>query len=110
MKATALAQLRSKKLVERPILPPATPAEAASPQIGKPRSESRRTTATMSLYPADLARMKEIRRILEDSGIKRVSDSEAVRIALRQVTLDPSDLSTAYQAMLTDDQRRKQDT
>ena len=104
MNATALTQLRSQKLIERPSLPTSEHVEA-KPAAAK--SESRRTTATMSLYPTDLSRMKEIRRVLEDGGIKRVSDSEAVRVALRQVALEPTALAAAYQAMLADDQRRK---
>ena len=104
MKANALTQLRSQKLIERPVLPAPGHVEA-KPAAAK--AENRRTTATMSLYPTDLSRMKEIRRVLEDSGIKRVSDSEAVRVALRQVALEPTALAAAYQAMLTDDQRRK---
>ncbi len=110
MKANALTELRSQKLAGKP--PTAEAPRALSVVPGKSDSKSggtRRTTATMSLYPADLDRLKEIRRKLEDHGIKRVSDSEAVRVALRHVELSADELVAAYRAMQADDQRRKQE-
>jgi hypothetical protein len=107
MKADALAELRSKKLAttptaaELPLIPVRSSVELRNPNVGVGR-----TTATMSLYSADLERLKEIRRKLEDSGIKRVSDSEAVRVALRHVSLNLEGLITAYRAMQSDDRRR----
>lgn len=109
MKADALAELRSQKLTAKPKTaepqgtPSAVPAMRRSADVG-----IKRATATMSLYPADLDRLKEIRRKLEDSGIKRVSDSEAVRVALRHVSLDLDELVAAYRSMQLDDRRRKQ--
>ncbi len=108
MKADALTRLRSQKLISKPVLPAPASLLLADGRAKRTEASLRRTTSTMSLYPADVARMKEIRRVLEDSGIKRVSDSEAVRVALRQVSVDASVLVVAYRAMLTDDQRRRQ--
>ena len=108
MKADALTELRSQKLTTRPkaadlpVVQPVAPSVSKSASVGVTR-----TTSTMSLYPADLDRLKEIRRMLEDNGIKRVSDSEAVRVALRHVSLDPEELVAAYRAMQPDDGRRK---
>lgn len=111
MKADALAELRSKKLTAKPKVAESHPVPAATraaPRIKSARAS--RTTATMSLYPADLDRLKEIRRKLEDSGIKRVSDSEAVRVALRHVSLSADQLVSAYRMMQADDGRRKQES
>lgn len=109
MKADALAELRSKKLTSKPKTVEAPPIPVAPRVISmKENAVAGRTTATMSLYPADLDRLKEIRRKLEDSGIKRVSDSEAVRVALRHVSLSSDQLVSAYLAMQVDDGRRKQ--
>ncbi len=108
MKADALTELRSQKLATKPKVAEPQTAQALAPSISRSTSIAvTRTTSTMSLYPADLDRLKEIRRMLEDNGIKRVSDSEAVRVALRHVSLDPEELIAAYRAMQTDDGRRK---
>jgi hypothetical protein len=66
-----------------------------------------RANITVSLYPPDLARLKSIRRILEDSGIRRASDSDATRIAIRLATMDPTALLAAYRAMQMDDKRKR---
>ena len=108
MKADALTELRSQKLTTKPKAVEPRAVQRVTPSVSKSASVSvTRTTSTMSLYPADLDRMKEIRRMLEDNGIKRVSDSEAVRVALRHVSLDPEELVAAYRAMQADDGRRK---
>ena len=112
MKANALTELRSQKLTVKPKYsesssPPPTPAN--SPSLRRASEGIHRTTATMSLYPADIDRLKEIRRKLEDNGIKRVSDSEAVRVALRHVELSADELVAAYHSMQADDRRRKQE-
>ena len=111
MKANALTELRSQKLLVKPkASEPMPPPDATV--VANPKSDSggtHRTTATMSLYPADIDRLKEIRRKLEDNGIKRVSDSEAVRVALRHVELSADELIAAYRAMQADDRRRKQE-
>ena len=111
MKANALTELRSQKLLVKPKAsePVSPPADTI---VLSPKSDKggiHRTTATMSLYPADIDRLKEIRRKLEDNGIKRVSDSEAVRVALRHVELSADALVAAYRAMQADDRRRKQE-
>ncbi len=112
MKANALTELRSQKLLVKPKASEPVPPPAVATIVPGPKSESggtHRTTATMSLYPADIDRLKEIRRKLEDNGIKRVSDSEAVRVALRHVELSADALVAAYRAMQADDRRRKQE-
>ena len=112
MKANALTELRSQKLLVKPkasepVLSPPTATSTPRPKMES--GGTHRTTATMSLYPADIDRLKEIRRKLEDNGIKRVSDSEAVRVALRHVELSADELVAAYRAMQADDRRRKQE-
>ena len=112
MKANALTELRSQKLLVKPkasepVLSPPTVTNTPTPKMES--GGTHRTTATMSLYPADIDRLKEIRRKLEDNGIKRVSDSEAVRVALRHVELSAHELVAAYRAMQADDRRRKQE-
>lgn len=108
MKADALTELRSQKLTAKPKATEPQAIQSIVPHVTKGASVGvSRTTSTMSLYPADLDRLKEIRRMLEDNGIKRVSDSEAVRVALRHVSLNPEELVAAYRAMQTDDGRRK---
>ncbi len=112
MKANALTELRSQKLLVKPKAPEpvlSPPAATVAPKPKSDRGGTHRTTATMSLYPADIDRLKEIRRKLEDNGIKRVSDSEAVRVALRHVELSTDELVAAYRAMQADDRRRKQE-
>ena len=112
MKANALTELRSQKLLVKPKASEAVPSPPTATIAPNPKSDSggtHRTTATMSLYPADIDRLKEIRRKLEDNGIKRVSDSEAVRVALRHVELSADELIAAYRAMQADDRRRKQE-
>ena len=112
MKANALTELRSQKLMVKPKAPESLPPPPAATSRPSPKPESggiHRTTATMSLYPADIDRLKEIRRKLEDNGIKRVSDSEAVRVALRHVEVSADELGSAYRAMQADDRRRKQE-
>ena len=108
MKADALTELRSQKLTAKPKAVGPRAVQPVAPSVPKGASVGvMRTTSTMSLYPTDLDRLKEIRRMLEDNGIKRVSDSEAVRVALRHVSLDPEALVAAYRAMQADDGRRK---
>ena len=108
MKADALTELRSQKLTAKPKVTEPQAIQPVVTSVTKGASVgATRTTSTMSLYPADLDRLKEIRRMLEDNGIKRVSDSEAVRVALRHVSLNPKELVAAFRAMQADDGRRK---
>ena len=88
MKANALTELRSQKLMVKPKAPESQPPP---------------------LVATGVPSLKSIRRKLEDNGIKRVSDSEAVRVALRHVELRADELVAAYRAMQADDRRRKQE-
>lgn len=115
MKADALAALRSQKLADKPKAAE-SPLIQVAPQSDKPlksvtkpkKKREIRTTSTMSLYPTDLQQIKKIRRLLEDTGVKRVSDSEAVRVALRVILLEKDNLVEAYDEMSLEDGRKKQ--
>ena len=113
MKADALAALRSQKLADKPKAAESPLIQIASkpnkPVESPPRPKKKkevRTTSTMSLYSTDLQQIKKIRRLLEDSGVKRVSDSEAVRVALRVILLEKETLMDAYDEMSLEDGRK----
>lgn len=118
MKADALTALRSHKLAEKPKAAESPLIQAAVeehekpkliPKLPKPkRVKELRTTSTMSLYSPDLSQLKKIRRMLEDAGVNRVSDSEAVRVALRVIPFEKDLLLAAYQNMSQEDGRKKQ--
>jgi hypothetical protein len=68
----------------------------------------RRTTRGMSIsvYPADEDRIKEIQHALLAHGV-HVSDSEAIRLHLRSAPIEVPKLLAARELMASEDQRRR---
>ena len=60
---------------------------------------------SVSLYPPDLRRLDEIRDFMRSQGVRRLSDSEALRLACRRSALD-AELRQLYEDMLQEDGRR----
>ena len=75
-----------------------------SPQPPEPSGRSQKCSIT--LYQTDLDILDRIRDHLRRSGIRNLSDSEAVRLACRTVTFDER-LTEIYSALKRDDGRRR---
>ena len=91
--------------------PPAPAPDPAEPI----KNETIRASATrpegvnkisVSLYAADLARLDEIKDYMRSRGARKVTDSEAIRLAVRSAGIDP-ELENQYDSMRTEDLRRK---
>lgn len=61
---------------------------------------------SITVYPADFARLNEIKHVMLREGIRVLNDSVAVRLAVRTVALDPTLLRKAYDTMILEDKRR----
>lgn len=61
---------------------------------------------SITVRAADLKRLNQIKRVMLDEDVRMVSDSLAIRLAVRTVALDPKLLREAYDAMLSEDKRR----
>lgn len=59
-----------------------------------------------ALYPPDLARIDAIRDYIQHASGHRITSSQAVRLALRSVALDPA-MVTVLDAMRSEDGRGK---
>ena len=62
---------------------------------------------SITLYQRDLDILDKIRVYLRQKGIRNLSDSEALRLACRTVSVDDRLIET-YEAMKLDDGRRRQ--
>lgn len=61
---------------------------------------------SVSLYPPDLRRLDEIRAyMLKTRGVRKLSDSEALRLACRRLEID-AQLAKLYDEMRLEDGRR----
>jgi hypothetical protein len=61
---------------------------------------------SVSLYQRDLRRLDEIKEFMQKRGVRNVSDSEALRLAVRGIELGEG-LLGVYQEMLGEDGRRR---
>jgi len=61
---------------------------------------------SISLYPADIDRIDQIKAYLLKRGIRNLADSEAIRLAVRLVEIGDGLVST-YEGMRDEDRRRK---
>lgn len=62
---------------------------------------------SVSLYPSDIERLEEIRSVMRRYGVRKLTDSEALRLACRAVKIDES-LVEIHRQMQSGDLRRKQ--
>jgi hypothetical protein len=61
---------------------------------------------SITLYQTDLKILDEIRNYLRRFGVRKLSDSEALRLACRTIVFNEK-LLTTYETMSVDDGRRK---
>lgn len=73
----------------------------------EPVGPGRAMKVSVSLYPRDMAALDDIKLFMAGCGFRNLSDSEALRLACRQVKLAAS-LISDYQEMLREDGRRKE--
>jgi hypothetical protein len=59
---------------------------------------------SVSLYPADLERLDEIKAFMQSKGYRNLSDSEALRLACRSVEIGDAFIEL-YNAMQQEDGR-----
>ena len=74
-----------------------------SPKLADAAASQKRS---ITLYQTDLDILDEIRNYLRRHGVPNLSDSEALRLACRTVSLDDLLVKT-YEAMKLDDGRRR---
>jgi hypothetical protein len=86
-----------------PLPPPATAAETIRAAATRPQGVNK---ISVSLYAADLARLDEIKEYMRARGTRKITDSEAIRLAVRSVSVG-SDLETQYEHMGAEDLRRR---
>jgi hypothetical protein len=95
-----------KTALRRAIPKPEAAAEAPAPESRKSVASARAPKLSVSLYQRDLHRLDEIKEFMQKRGIRNVSDSEALRLAIRGIELGEG-LLDVYQEMLGEDGRRK---
>jgi hypothetical protein len=61
---------------------------------------------SISLYRQDLNKLDEIKSFMAGKGIRNIADSEALRLACRNVKLS-DDMLKVFEDMRTEDKRRK---
>ena len=90
---------------------PATPLEGSLQEITPIRKKQTKGEAaskiSVSVYPIDIERLDELKEYMKKQGIRNISDSEALRIACRAVTLGSSCVDV-YHEMQKEDGRRKE--
>ncbi len=61
---------------------------------------------SVSLYSRDIERLESIKEFMKSQGFRNLSDSEALRLACRNVQID-GDLINVYRSMQGEDGRRR---
>src|SRR5215203_6200226 len=86
--STLLDSLRNR-LAEPPAPAPVpVPRDASPTETIRAAAPSEGTNKlSISLYPADLARLDEIKAYMRSRGVRKVTDSEAIRLAVRSAPL-----------------------
>lgn len=103
MAKTSELQDKLKTFTSKPST--AAPEFTSLPPRPKPPGDLARKVS-VSLYPADLQRLTEIRQFMISLGYRNLSDSEALRLGIRSTLLTES-LRPLYEEMLQEDRRRK---
>jgi hypothetical protein len=87
-------------------LPKSQPGEPDGSNTSVTIGLKRAPKLSVSLYQRDLHRLDEIKEFMQKRGIRNVSDSEALRLAIRGMELGEG-LVDVYREMLGEDGRRK---
>jgi len=82
------------KSVASPTLPTVSAPPPHEPRPSAPLSKAvqkgrglRYPKISVSLYQADIARLDEIKQFMREQGVRNLTDSEALRLACRAVTV-----------------------
>lgn len=94
------------RLAEPPAPAPTPPATAINQTIRAAAPTEGTNKLSISLYPADLTRLDEIKAYMRSHGVRKVTDSEAIRLAVRSTGLG-DELERQYERMKSEDLRRK---
>lgn len=94
-------QLALAKSLTRPSHKPVTNATVAPAAVGIAQKLS------VSLHPADLAKLAEVQRLLAAAGRYGVTTSEALKVAIRGFSPTAKTVADLYESLKADDQRRK---
>ena len=78
------------------------------PRVDKAVKGSRAPKLSVSLYQHDIDRLETIKDFMKSQGFRNLSDSEALRLACRKVSIDGA-LIEVYKAMQSEDGRRRQE-
>ena len=78
------------------------------PRVEKTAKGSRAPKLSVSLYQHDIDRLEIIKDFMKSQGFRNLSDSEALRLACRKVSIDGA-LIEVYKAMQSEDGRRRQE-
>jgi hypothetical protein len=106
----AKTQLQAKSAESKIIQP-----EVAEPKIVKPQEPAKLNNSinqngsvklSVSLYNFDITCLDKIKDYMREQGIRKLSDSEALRLACRAVETNNNFLGI-YESMQTEDRRRK---
>jgi hypothetical protein len=106
----AKTQLQAKPAESKIIQP-----EVAEPKIVKPQEPAKLNNSinqngsvklSVSLYNFDITCLDKIKDYMREQGIRKLSDSEALRLACRAVETNNNFLGI-YESMQTEDRRRK---
>jgi len=95
-----------KKALRRAMPQAGAAAEASDLDGRKGVASVRAPKLSVSLYQRDLERLDEIKAFMQKRKIRNLSDSEALRLAIRSIELGEG-LLEVYQEMLGEDGRRK---
>jgi hypothetical protein len=102
-----LDSLRNR--LAEPAAPAPTPIVPDGPTTGTIRATAPAegtNKLSISLYPVDLVRLDEIKAYMRSRGVRKVTDSEAIRLAIRSAPLG-DELDLQYKRMQCEDLRRK---
>jgi len=88
-------------------LPEAAPEPVTPIRKKQGKAEAMASKISVSVYPTDIERLDELKDYMKRQGIRNISDSEALRIACRAVTLS-STCVEVYHGMQKEDGRRKE--
>ncbi len=78
------------------------------PRVDRAAKGSRAPKLSVSLYQHDIDRLETIKDFMKSQGFRNLSDSEALRLACRKVSIDGA-LIEVYKAMQSEDGRRRQE-
>lgn len=90
------------RAIRQPVAPEGAPVLDNSKGVAGPRAPK----LSVSLYQRDLERLDEIKAFMQKRKVRNLSDSEALRLAIRGIELGEG-LLDVYREMLGEDGRRK---